>query len=392
MKKYFLMAALVLSGATAFIACSDDNDDSRKHREEAINLDYTSANAQSWGNYAVYVADLLLKDAQSLEDAWVKSYQGGAPFATTFKAHNTGDYKTALSAVEQIVNGCVTIAGEVGEAKIGDPINKWQSNQREEAVFAVESWYSWHSRDDYTNNIYSIRNAFYGTIDGTRSDDFEKVPSLFAFLGVKKQQALREELVTKVEAAAKAIQAIPQPFRNNIGSAEAKAAQEACFQLKTVLDNKLKPFLTANTESTDEAMYDKIVTHYVDVVVVPTYRDLTQKTAALKAAVVAFKAAPSNTTFKAAADAWISARQPWETSEAFLFGPVSALGLDPNMDSWPLDQVGIVNVLKSGKYSDLQWSGEYKEDDKTIEAAQTLRGFHTLEYLLFKDGKPRVVK
>ena len=27
-------------------------------------------------------------------------------------------------------------------------------------------WYSWHSRDDYTNNIYSIRNAYYSSLDG----------------------------------------------------------------------------------------------------------------------------------------------------------------------------------------------------------------------------------
>ena len=35
-----------------------------------------------------------------------------------------------------------------------------------DSLYAVESWYSWHSRDDYTNNIYSIRNAYYGSLDG----------------------------------------------------------------------------------------------------------------------------------------------------------------------------------------------------------------------------------
>ena len=44
-----------------------------------------------------------------------------------------------------------------------------------------------------------------------------------------------------------------------------------------------------------------------------------------------------NLAFKAAALLWITAREPWETSEAFLFGPVADKGLDPNMDSWPLD-------------------------------------------------------
>ena len=36
--------------------------------------------------------------------------------------------------------------------------------------------------------------------------------------------------------------------------------------------------------------------------------------------------------FKAAAAQWIVARRPWETSEAFLFGPVADKGLDPNIE------------------------------------------------------------
>lgn len=36
---------------------------------------------------------------------------------------------------------------------------------------------------------------------------------------------------------------------------------------------------------------------------------------------------------------------------------------------------------------------EWDEDDDSasVEAAQNVRGYHTLEYLLFKDGKPRKV-
>mgnify|MGYP002235879179 CR=1 FL=1 len=31
------------------------------------------------------------------------------------------------------------------------------------------------------------------------------------------------------------------------------------------------------------------------------------------------------------------------------------------------------------------------EEDEAIGAAQSVRGYHTLEYLLFKDGQPRTV-
>ena len=60
------------------------------------------------------------------------------------------------------------------------------------------------------------------------------------------------------------------------------------------------------------------------------------------------------------------------------------------MDSWPLDQNGIVQIMNSQKWNDLIWGGD--DDDAKVEAAQNVRGFHTLEFLIFKDGKPRTIK
>ena len=122
----------------------------------------------------------------------------------------------------------------------------------------------------------------------------------------------------------------------------------------------------------------------------PTYRNLKKKNAELLAAVNAFVANPSNEGFYACSLAWLAARQPWETSEAFLFGPVATFGLDPNMDSWPLDQDAIVSIMNSQKWSDLEWADG--DDDAKVESAQNVRGFHTLEFLIFKDGNPRTIK
>lgn len=138
-----------------------------------------------------------------------------------------------------------------------------------------------------------------------------------------------------------------------------------------------------------EATKNAIINNFVDNVVVPTYRDLVTKNNALKAAVDAFAANPSNDGFEACCRAWMEAREPWETSEAFLFGPVDELGLDPNMDSWPLDQNGIMQIMKSKKWSELEWAPG--DDDAKVESAQNVRGFHTLEFLIFKDGNPRTV-
>ena len=53
------------------------------------------------------------------------------------------------------------------------------------------------------------------------------------------------------------------------------------------------------------------------------------------------------------------------------------------------DQNIIVSILKSGNFDKIEWDED--DDSADIEAAQNVRGYHTLEYLLFKDGKPRKV-
>ncbi len=278
------------------------------------------------------------------------------------------------------------ISGEVGEKKIGDPLEKYNKGKVTEALYAVESWYSWHSREDYQNNIFSIRNALLCSRDG-KFDHTENGVSILNYVAAKGNHQLTQKVFKAVNAAAAAIKAIPQPFRNNINSKEALAAQEACGALSEVLEKELKPWLRENA---DEAAYKQIIKKYVDVVVLPTYKDLVTKNEALLKSVETLRAKPSNEAFKNAANAWLEAREPWETSEAFLFGPVSKFNLDPNMDSWPLDQVQIVNVLTTGDYSQLTWNPGQSEE--AIQTAQNTRGYHTLEYLLFKDGKPRTVK
>ncbi len=385
MKKHFLLlAGLMIGMSMSFVACDDDDDDdaSSSTTTSSADIDYTSDNASSWGNYMVQVGYLLQTDAASLYEAWNTSYDGGTAYAEIFKDHNNDTYSSALTCVEEILDGCSDIANEVGDSKIGDPIAKWNSGSKTEALYAVESWYSWHSRDDYTNNIYSIRNSYYGSLDGTVATN--SLSALVASVDADRNTAVIEA----INAAAQAIQDIPQPFRNNIGSDEAVAAQEACADLVEVIDN-LKAYIRNNSEiNTDEAL-DAIVTNYVDEVVLPTYESLQSKNAALYKATVTFNSSPSDANFEAACEAWLAARQPWEQSEAFLFGPVDALGLDPNMDSWPLDQDQIVQILNSGSYDELNWSDS--DDDDAVEAAQSVRGFHTLEFLIFKDGNPRSV-
>ena len=393
----FAVAALATVSLTS---CSDDDDDDDNKGEvvdaygDAENLEYNSENAAAWGNYAVNVAKLLNDDSQALYNEWNNS------FAKDFKAHNAASgYKSAVDCVNQILEGCIDIANEVGTAKIGEPVDYWTSNKKTQALYAVESWYSWHSRDDYKNNILSIANSLLGQpITGSPAKyDYKTAMSngsltqnsvIVKCMSNDKLRAASIAVWQNVGKAWSAIDAIPQPFRNNIGSKEASDAMDACAELVKSLE-ELNGLVADNLSEKD---CQAIVDQFVDKVALPTYKDLAEKNKALLEAVQALQKSPSNATFEKACEAWLASRQPWETSEAFLFGPVSELGLDPNMDSWPLDQEGIVQVMKEQKWSSFQWSGEYDEESEAIEAAQSLRGFHTLEYLLFKDGKARTVK
>lgn len=203
---------------------------------EAANAVYNENNATAWAQYMRNTAQLLVKDVTTLYDAWESGY------AATFKNHNSGDFTSGLSCIEQIIDGCIEIAGEVGNSKIGEPYNLYQSGQVTQALYAVESWYNWHSRDDYTNNIYSIRNAYYGTRDGKIS------PNSLSTLVKKYNPELDEEVKEAIQEAADAIQAIPQPFRNNINSKEAAKAMEECAELGDILEKQLKPWLQNSTK------------------------------------------------------------------------------------------------------------------------------------------------
>lgn len=391
MKKSLLLTGLLAMGLGAAVtSCSDDDN---RTEADAQHLEYTSENASAWGNYAVNVAMLLANDSETLYDAWANG------FADAFKRHTAeSGYKSANDCVQQIIEGCIDISNEVGSAKIGEPYDYWKSGQATQAVYAVESWYSWHSRDDYKNNILSIANSLVGMrLEGDPNEfDYRSIigdtnATASVITECMKNNATRVVAINvwkDVCAAWTAIDDIPQPFRNNIGSAETVEAMEACANLVESLE-ALNGLIGENLSEQD---CQAIVDQFVDAVALPTYKDLVEKNKELLAAVKAFQARPSDKAFAAAGAAWLAARQPWETSEAFLFGPVSELGLDPNMDSWPLDADGIANLLQSQKWSEMEWSGEYDEYNKAIEAAQSLRGFHTLEYLLFKDGKPRTVK
>ena len=129
------------------------------------------------------------------------------------------------------------------------------------------------------------------------------------------------------------------------------------------------------TPGTSDYDFTAILKSSVGHVIVPTYKDLAGAADTLYQAIVALEKNTTSANLEAARDAWVSARVPWEQSEAFIFGPVSDLGLDPALDSWPVDHVQLDQVLESGL--------ALSSDTITENLGGGLKGFHTIEYLLW---------
>ena len=412
-KNFWTWAVVAMCMAAGLCSCSDDKNDNGTSDEvketDALEVDYSAENAEQWGNYMVAVASLLQKDATTLYDSWATSYKGGTSYADIFKGYGSDNvyYGSAYSCIAEILDACAGIADEVGGQKIGGPYRLYQAGKTKEALYAVESWFSYHSIEDYSNNIRSIRNAYYGVYNPTLKDHAvtPHAHSLSTLIA-RDNAELDGKMKTMIQKAIDAIESIPAPFRDHIVCTESDQARNACADLKTLIDNELIVYIEEHLKN-DPAL-DAIIRQFVDGVILPTYQDLKEKNDLLYAAVRTFQANPSNVNFQKCATAWMNARTPWESSEAFLFGPVDAEGLDPNMDSWPLDADGIVAILKSSKFESMNWTGEYiaePEDDEEaagmtaedlakaaeIAAAQNLRGFHTLEFLVFKKGQARRV-
>ena len=92
----------------------------------------------------------------------------------------------------------------------------------------------------------------------------------------------------------------------------------------------------------------------------------------------------TQTGIEQACNDWKTARANWEQSEAFLFGAADVYSIDPHTDTWPVAANDLANVLRDAQaMSDL---------DNFIKTANSgILGYHGLEYVLFRQGKPRQI-
>ena len=141
-------------------------------------------------------------------------------------------------------------------------------------------------------------------------------------------------------------------------------------------------------DNTGNEALTEILTRYVDQTVVPTYSRLADASIKLESACEnlytkkVLGTATTDSEVKAVCDAWIEARKYWEHSEGFLLGPATVKGIDPHIDSWPLDKTSLDKLLANSQIME-DLDASYIT---TNYGSGGLCGFHALEYVVFDAG------
>jgi putative iron-regulated protein len=107
-------------------------------------------------------------------------------------------------------------------------------------------------------------------------------------------------------------------------------------------------------------------------VITETYKSLNNNSSLLVTAATNFTIG-DEAELTALKNAWIATRSPWEKTEGFLYGPVDTEGIDPAIDSWPVNVNDINNILSSSSAI----------TSTLLETNNEARGFHALEYFIW---------
>lgn len=140
-------------------------------------------------------------------------------------------------------------------------------------------------------------------------------------------------------------------------------------------------------EERDKA-YAEIAGAFIHKTVVPTYEKMAVKSSDLVKALREYRKNQTQANLDKACEDFLASRMWWERSEAFLFGAASDFGIDPHIDSWPLDLPALQKYLATATNIEDLDGDDYDIAART-KLGQELLGYHGVEYILFEDGKPR---
>ena len=141
-----------------------------------------------------------------------------------------------------------------------------------------------------------------------------------------------------------------------------------------------------------------LTAQYVNNVIFPIYTslanqsdDLFNKLVEAKAKLRAGTLAQSD--IDAICSVFLSTRSAWEQSEAFLYGAATDWGIDPHIDTWPLDRTALAVALSNKEaiavLDDIEGGAI---ENARVQVGEQQLGFHGIEFILFREGKNRTVE
>ena len=166
-----------------------------------------------------------------LDEAEVETYEDRYGWQMKNAGKPGSIYVTYQEVAEEIIAGCIDIAGEVADLKMGNPYISSTAEQRD----YIESPYSCTSTEDFADNIRSIQRAYCGSHAGDYSISNY----------VYRQNAELDARVRKaIEEAIKAIAEIGDFENTAQNNPLVKAAIDQVSALEEVLDKDVLPLLS----------------------------------------------------------------------------------------------------------------------------------------------------
>ena len=162
-------------------------------------------------------------------------------------------------------------------------------------------------------------------------------------------------------------------------------------------DNEKDNAGTTGENVEKDAAMQTITSQYVNNVVFPIYTSLAEQTDNLFEQLVAakekFRAGTlTQKDIDEVCTTFLAARSAWEKSESFLYGAATDFGIDPHIDTWPLDRTALAKALSSTEIlEDLDDLEDGGIDNARALVGEQQLGFHGIEFIIFRNGKNRTV-
>jgi putative iron-regulated protein len=133
---------------------------------------------------------------------------------------------------------------------------------------------------------------------------------------------------------------------------------------------------TTNNTNTTPPTSAQVIADFCTHVAAPDYNDMYNNAITFQNAEATFYANPNDNDLNTMRTSWKAMRAAYEAAEGFLIGPISTQDLDPDIDTWPVEQNELDSILNGSQTLDAAYI-----NGNTVPSS--LKGFHPIEYLIF---------